>query len=62
MDLNHGLAFSASSMKIYAGEYTDCANADIVVICAGVAQKPGGIPAGSFCSETPRFSVPLSVR
>ena len=24
MDLNHGLAFSASSMKIYAGEYTDC--------------------------------------
>ena len=41
MDLNHGLAFSASSMKIYAGEYTDCANADIVVICAGVAQKPG---------------------
>ena len=41
MDLNHGLAFSASSMKIYAGKYADCANADIVVICAGVAQKPG---------------------
>ncbi|MBS5958926.1 MULTISPECIES: L-lactate dehydrogenase [Clostridia] len=41
MDLNHGLAFSASHMKIYAGEYRDCSDADIVVICAGVAQKPG---------------------
>ncbi len=41
MDLNHGLAFSGSNMKIYAGEYSDCSNADIVAICAGVAQKPG---------------------
>lgn len=41
MDLNHGLAFSGTSMKIYAGAYTDCNDADIVVICAGVAQKPG---------------------
>ena len=41
MDLNHGLAFSGSHMKIRAGEYSDGANADIVVICAGVAQKPG---------------------
>ena len=41
MDLNHGLAFSSSNMKIYAGEYSDCADADIVVIAAGVAQKPG---------------------
>lgn len=41
MDLNHGLAFSGSHMKIRDGEYSDCANADIVVICAGVAQKPG---------------------
>lgn len=41
MDLNHGLAFSASNMKIYAGEYKDTADADIAVICAGVAQKPG---------------------
>lgn len=41
MDLNHGLAFSGSHMKIYAGEYKDCTDADIVVICAGVAQKPG---------------------
>lgn len=41
MDLNHGLAFSGSNMKIYAGSYKDCSNADIVTICAGVAQKPG---------------------
>jgi len=41
MDLNHGLAFSTAHMKIYAGDYSDCEDADIVVICAGVAQKPG---------------------
>ncbi len=41
MDLNHGLAFSGTSMKISAGEYADCADADIVAICAGVNQKPG---------------------
>ena len=41
MDLNHGLAFSTSHMKIYAGEYRDCSDADIVAICAGVAQKSG---------------------
>lgn len=41
MDLNHGLAFAQTNMKIYAGTYRDCADADIVVLCAGVAQKPG---------------------
>ena len=41
MDLNHGLAFAKTNMKITAGEYRDCADADIVVICAGVSQKPG---------------------
>ena len=41
MDLNHGLAFSKTSMRIYAGDYSDCSNADIVVICAGVNQKEG---------------------
>ncbi|MBD9256275.1 MAG: hypothetical protein EGS37_11500, partial [Ruthenibacterium lactatiformans] len=42
MDMNHGLAFSGSNMKIFAGSYDDCGDADIVCICAGVAQKPGG--------------------
>ncbi|MDE5770357.1 MAG: L-lactate dehydrogenase [Ruminococcus sp.] len=41
MDLNHGLAFAKSNMRIYAGEYKDCKDADIVVIAAGVAQKDG---------------------
>ena len=41
MDLNHGLAFSASHLKIYAGSYDDCANADLAVLCAGAAQQPG---------------------
>ncbi len=41
MDLNHGLAFSNSSMNIFSGDYSDCSDADIVVICAGVNQKPG---------------------
>lgn len=41
MDLNHGLAFSGSHMRIYAANYDCCGDADIVVVCAGVAQKPG---------------------
>ena len=41
MDLSHGLAFSGSAMKIYAAEYSDCFDADLAVICAGVPQKPG---------------------
>ena len=28
-------------MTIYAGDYNDCGDADLVVITAGVAQKPG---------------------
>lgn len=41
MDLNHGLPFASRSIKIYAGDYSDCADADLVVLCAGVNQKPG---------------------
>lgn len=41
MDLNHGLAFAPGNMKIYAGSYADCHDADIITICAGVAQQPG---------------------
>lgn len=41
MDLNHGLAFCKANMLIYAGDYPDCKDADVVVICAGAAQKPG---------------------
>lgn len=41
MDLSHGLAFSGGNMKIYAAQYSDCRDADLVVICAGVPQKMG---------------------
>ncbi|HBL82924.1 MAG TPA: L-lactate dehydrogenase [Clostridiales bacterium] len=41
MDLNHGLAFSGANMRIYEADYDTCKDADIVVICAGVSQKPG---------------------
>lgn len=41
MDLNHGLSYAPRKMKIYAGEYSDCKDADIVVITAGVNQKDG---------------------
>ena len=41
MDLNHGLPFAKRNMLIYDGEYSDCHDADIVVIAAGVAQKEG---------------------
>ena len=40
-DLSHGLPFAPSSMKIKAGEYSDCSDADLVVICAGAPQLPG---------------------
>ena len=41
MDLNHGLSYAPRKMKIYAGDYKDCKDADIVVITAGVSQKDG---------------------
>ena len=41
MDLNHGLPYSFSKMKIYSGHYEDCRDSDIVVICAGANQKEG---------------------
>jgi len=40
MDLNHGLSFVRPA-RILAGDYPDCEGADIVVITAGLAQKPG---------------------
>jgi len=40
MDLSHGLPF-AHPTTVYAGTYQDCRRADVVVVTAGVAQKPG---------------------
>lgn len=40
MDLNHGMLF-ARPARVWAGDYDDCEGADIVVLAAGVAQRPG---------------------
>lgn len=40
LDMNHGLPFLGQS-KVWAGTYEDCADADIIVITAGAAQRPG---------------------
>ncbi|ETZ18135.1 L-lactate dehydrogenase [Borrelia duttonii CR2A] len=41
MDLNHGQMFLKKNIKIEFGSYDDCSDADIVVITAGLNQKPG---------------------
>jgi len=40
MDLNHGMMFVPPA-RIYEGKYSDCRDADLVVITAGKPQKPG---------------------
>lgn len=40
LDMNHGLPFTGG-VKIWAGDYSDCAGADIVIIAAGASQRPG---------------------
>lgn len=41
MDLSHGMPFAPSKMDIKAGDYSECKDANIVVITAGLNQKPG---------------------
>ena len=38
-DLNHGALYSASPVTVKAGEYSDCKDADLVVITAGAPQN-----------------------
>lgn len=40
MDMEHGISF-VEPVKVWAGDYKDCADADIIVITAGVNQKAG---------------------
>jgi len=39
-DMSHGLPYVRPA-HVYAGDYSECENADVVVITAGAAQKPG---------------------
>ncbi len=41
MDLTHAAAYNSNRIKIKAGDYSDCNNADIVCICAGRPQEVG---------------------
>lgn len=41
MDLSHGLPFAPQKMVIKAGDYDECKDAEVIVITAGIAQKPG---------------------
>ena len=41
MDLAHGLSCAPSRINIKSGDYSECKDADIVVITAGANQKPG---------------------
>ncbi|XBQ95893.1 L-lactate dehydrogenase [Staphylococcus felis] len=41
LDLNHGAPYAMSPVKVKAGKYEDCSDADLVVICAGAPQKVG---------------------
>ncbi|MCX7748991.1 MAG: L-lactate dehydrogenase [Clostridia bacterium] len=40
MDLNHGMPF-LRPVKVYAGDYSDSKDSDIIIITAGANQKPG---------------------
>ncbi|CAH1221783.1 L-lactate dehydrogenase 1 [Paenibacillus plantiphilus] len=40
LDMNHGLPFVGRT-RVWAGTYEDCREADIIIITAGAAQKPG---------------------
>jgi L-lactate dehydrogenase len=40
LDMNHGLPF-LGKVNVWAGTYEDCREADIIIITAGAAQKPG---------------------
>ncbi len=40
MDINHALPFVGPT-AVTAGDYEDCAEADVLVVTAGVAQEPG---------------------
>ena len=40
LDIRQGLSYD-SACKVYAGNYDDAENSDIVIITSGIARKPG---------------------
>ncbi len=41
IDLLDGVSWGQENVNVWAGDYQDCQDADIVVITAGANQKPG---------------------
>jgi len=41
LDLQHAAVYNTTRVKIKAGDYTDCCDANIVCICAGAIMQPG---------------------
>lgn len=41
LDLNHGEAWAPNPLSVSFGDYSECRDAAMVVVCAGVAQRPG---------------------
>jgi len=41
MDLSHAVPFAPAPTRVWKGSYEDCKDADLVVITAGLPQKPG---------------------
>jgi len=41
LDLQHAAVYNKTRVKIKAGNYEDCADANIICICAGATQLPG---------------------
>lgn len=51
MDLAHGLAFAPQKMEVKAGDYSECKDAKIVVITAGVTMKDGKQTRLELCQK-----------
>lgn len=40
LDIRHGVPFMGTS-QVYAGDYPDCADCDLIILCAGRNRRPG---------------------
>ena len=60
LDIAHGMTF-AEPMKIYAGDYSDVADAAMIVVTAGAARSPVR-PAWTWSTRTLTSLSPLSPR
>ena len=55
LDINHGLAFH-KQVTVRQGDYSDCADAKVVIVTAGLARKPGQTRLDLAKSNVPAWS------